>query len=111
MTIVSSSTLKYLIRLLEKNGFDFCDSGNGHTVEFADNCGIIRYPGKNMKLLMAVNNSSYKSRYMVFMKEEEESAVSAFKEKLENMDTADVFSSGIDCIFKVGQSLSVWNLQ
>jgi hypothetical protein len=48
---------------------------------------------------------------MVFMKEEEESAVSAFKEKLENMDTADVFSSGLDCIFKVGQSLSVWNLQ
>ena len=32
-------------------------------------------------------------------------------QKLENMDTADVFSSGLDCIFKVGQSLSVWNLQ
>lgn len=111
MKPVNTTDLKNIVRLLEKNGFIFLDSGNGHAVEFADNCGIIRYPDKNTKLFMAVNNSSYKSRYMVFMKENEESAVSAFKKKLENMDMVDVLTGESNCIFKAGQNLSVWILQ
>lgn len=111
MTIVNSSTLKYLVRLLEKNGFDFCASGNGHTIEFSDNCGIIRYPDKNTKLFMAVNNSSYKSRYMVFMMDSQIDGVSELKKKIESIEIADLLTSESNCIFKAGQNLSVWILQ